>query len=165
VAVSHQEDTPTKASHLVHHTYGRHYRPRVAAGSPGRRDRSDNYRWRDRVKPRSNQHRCREFLLQANDALQAHRSDAPDATVRLATADAAHTGDFLEDDPYHEWAVDLAEEVRATHIAVLRALAARLRHAGDIDAAAQYILSLLRQDRYDEEAHLSLVKMLSMRDG
>jgi DNA-binding SARP family transcriptional activator len=89
-----------------------------------------------------------DFLLQANDALQAHRSDAPDATVRLATADAAHTGDFLEDDPYHEWAVDLAEEVRATHIAVLRALAARLRNAGDIDAAAQYILSLLRQDRY-----------------
>lgn len=73
---------------------------------------------------------------------------------------AVHTGDFLEDDPYQEWAIDLAEEVRATHIAVLRALAGRLRDAGDIDAAVQYMLQLLRQDRYYEEAHLSLVRML-----
>ena len=35
--------------------------------------------------------------------------------------------------------------------AVLRALAARLREAGDTDAAVQYTLRLLRQDRYDEE--------------
>jgi DNA-binding SARP family transcriptional activator len=73
---------------------------------------------------------------------------------------AAHTGDFLEDDPYHEWAVDLAEEVRVTHITALRALAGRLRDAGDTDAAVHYILRLLRQDHYDEEAHLSLVKIL-----
>jgi len=101
-----------------------------------------------------------DFLSQANDALKAHRSEAPDATVRLVAADAAHTGDFLEDDPYQEWAVDLTEEVRVTYIAVLRALAARLREAGDTDAAVQCTLRLLRQDRYDEEAHLSLVTIL-----
>lgn len=101
-----------------------------------------------------------DFLSQANSALKAHRSAAPDATVRLVAAVAVHTGDFLEDDPYQEWAIDLAEEVRATHIAVLRALAGRLRDAGDIDAAVQYMLQLLRQDRYDEEAHLSLVRTL-----
>jgi DNA-binding SARP family transcriptional activator len=100
------------------------------------------------------------FLSQANDALKAHRLEAADATVRLVAADAAYTGDFLEDDPYHEWAVDLAEEVRATHIAVLRAIAARLRDVGDTDAAVQYTLRLLKKDRYDEGAHLSIVKIL-----
>jgi DNA-binding winged helix-turn-helix (wHTH) protein len=53
-----------------------------------------------------------DFLSQAAAALEAHRAKAPDATARLAAAVAAHTGDFLEDDPYHEWAIDLAEEVR-----------------------------------------------------
>jgi len=101
-----------------------------------------------------------DFLSKATVALGAHRADAPDATVRLVAAVTAHTGDFLEDDPYQEWAVDLAEEVRTTHIAVLRALATRLRETGDTDAAVQYTLRLLRQDRYDEEAHLSLVKIL-----
>lgn len=101
-----------------------------------------------------------DFLSQANAALKSHRSEASDATVRLAAADAAHTGDFLEGDPHQEWAFDLAEEVRTTHIAVLRALAARLRDAGDTDAAVQYTLCLLKKDHYDEEAHLSLVKIL-----
>jgi DNA-binding SARP family transcriptional activator len=101
-----------------------------------------------------------EFLSQATAALDAHRTAAPDATVRLVAAVTAHTGDFLEDDLYQEWAVDLAEEVRATHIAVLRALVARLRDAGDTDTAVEYTLRLLKQDRYDEEAHLGLVKIL-----
>jgi ATP/maltotriose-dependent transcriptional regulator MalT/DNA-binding SARP family transcriptional activator len=101
-----------------------------------------------------------EFLSQATAALDAHRAEAPDATVRLVAAVTAHTGDFLEGDLYQEWAVDLAEEVRVTHIAVLRALVARLRDAGDTDMAVQYTLRLLKQDRYDEEAHLSLVKIL-----
>jgi DNA-binding SARP family transcriptional activator len=101
-----------------------------------------------------------DFLSKATEALGAHRADAPDATVRLVAAVGAHTGDFLEDDPYQEWAVDLTEEVRTTHIAVLRALATRLRETGDTDAAVQYTLRLLRQDPYDEEAHLSLVNIL-----
>jgi ATP/maltotriose-dependent transcriptional regulator MalT len=101
-----------------------------------------------------------DFLSQATAALDADRAGAPDATARLIAAVIAHTGDFLEDDLYQEWAVDLTEEVRATHIAVLRALIARLRDAGDTDAAVQYTLRLLKQDRYDEEAHLGLVKIL-----
>jgi DNA-binding SARP family transcriptional activator len=101
-----------------------------------------------------------DFLSQATAALDAHRTGAPDATARLVAAVTAHTGDFLEDDVYQEWAVDLTEEVRTTHIAVLRALVARLRDAGDTDAAVQYTLRLLKQDRYDEEAHLILVKIL-----
>lgn len=101
-----------------------------------------------------------DFLTQATAALNADRAKSPDATARLATAVTAYTGGFLEDDPYQDWAIALAEEVRATHIALLRALAARLRDALDTDAVVRYTLRLLEQDCYDEEAHLNLVGVL-----
>ncbi|MGH3984277.1 MAG: AAA family ATPase [Pseudonocardiaceae bacterium] len=101
-----------------------------------------------------------DFLARAIAALDADRTKQPDANGRLVAAVAAHTGDFLEDDPYQEWAGALAEEVRATYIALLRALSARLRDAGDTDAAVRYTLRLLEQDHYDEEANLSLVGVL-----
>jgi DNA-binding SARP family transcriptional activator len=101
-----------------------------------------------------------DFLSQAAAALAANRSEEPDATERLTVAVATHTGGFLVDDPYEEWAVELAEEVRATHIALLRALATRMRDAGDTDAVVRYTLCLLQQDRYDEEAHLALAEVL-----
>ncbi|MGH3944668.1 MAG: BTAD domain-containing putative transcriptional regulator [Pseudonocardiaceae bacterium] len=101
-----------------------------------------------------------DFLTRATAALDADRAKAPDATTRVEAALAAHTGDFLEEDPYQEWGCALAEEVRATRIALLRALAARLRDAGDTDAVVRCSLRLLEQDRYDEEAHLNLVGVL-----
>jgi DNA-binding SARP family transcriptional activator len=101
-----------------------------------------------------------DFLTQATAALDADRAKEPNATARLAAAVTAHTGDFLEEDPYQEWAATLTEEVRATHIALLRALAARLREALDTDAVVRYTLRLLEQDPYDEEAHLTLVAVL-----
>lgn len=100
-----------------------------------------------------------EFLSDANAALAAHRGGRPDATERLMAAIAAYTGDFLEDDAHQDWATLLAEEVRATHIALLRALAGGLRQIGDIDEAIRYLLRLLGQDPFDEQAHLDLVDM------
>jgi DNA-binding SARP family transcriptional activator len=100
-----------------------------------------------------------EFLSDANAALAAHRGERPDATRRLMAAIAAYTGDFLERDAHQDWAIPLAEEVRATHIALLRALAARLRQIGDIDGAIRYLLRLLGQDPFDEQAHLDFVNM------
>jgi DNA-binding SARP family transcriptional activator len=100
-----------------------------------------------------------EFLTDANAAFAAHQGGQPDATERLMSAAAAHTGDFLEDQVHQDWATPLAEEVRATHIALLRALAARLWKTGDIDEAVRYLLRLLGQDPFDEQAHLDLVNM------
>ncbi len=101
-----------------------------------------------------------DFLTGATAALDADRAREPDATARLAAAITAHTGDFLEEDPYQEWGAALAEEVRATHIALLRALSVRLRNVGDTDAVVRYTLRLLEQDCYDEEAYLNLVGVL-----
>jgi DNA-binding SARP family transcriptional activator len=99
-----------------------------------------------------------EFLSDANTALASHRGGRPEATDRLMAAIATYTGDFLEDDAHQDWATPLAEEVRATHIALLRALAARLRQR-DIDGAIRYLLRLLGQDPFDEQAHLDLVNI------
>src|SRR5205807_1828033 len=67
---------------------------------------------------------------------------------------------FLEDDPYHDWAQPLAEELRARHTAVLRALAAQRRERGDIDGVVRATLRLLEDDPYDEPAHRDLVAAL-----
>lgn len=101
-----------------------------------------------------------DFLTQANAAFDAYRAREPDATGQLIAAVAAYTGDFLENDPYQEWASAIAEEVRAAHVALLRALTARLRDAGSTDDAVRYTLRLLEQDRYDEEAYRMLIGVL-----
>ena len=100
-----------------------------------------------------------DFLTQATVALEADPRE-PDTTARLKAAVAVYTGDFLEDDPYQEWATTLAEEVRATYIALLRTLSQRLGDTGDTDAVVRYTLRLLERDRYDEEAHRNLVRVL-----
>jgi DNA-binding SARP family transcriptional activator len=100
------------------------------------------------------------FLAQANTAFDAYRTGEPDATPQLVAAIAAHTGDFLENDPYQEWASTIAEEVRAAYIALLRALTSRLRDAGATDDAVRYTLRLLEQDSYDEEAYRTLIGLL-----
>ena len=101
-----------------------------------------------------------EFLERAQVALDAYRSGQPDAAEQLTAALAAHTGDFLEDDPYEDWAAPLGEEIRAKYIAVLRALIATLRTSGDVDRVIEYGLKLLEQDAYDEETRLDLVAAL-----
>ena len=101
-----------------------------------------------------------EFLERAQVALDAYRSGQPDAAEQLTAALAAHTGDFLEDDPYEDWAAPLAEEIRAKYIALLRALIATLRTSGDVDRVIEYGLKLLEQDAYDEETRLDLVAAL-----
>ena len=98
-----------------------------------------------------------EFLECADIALEAHRTGQPHAKEQLTVALAAHGGELMEDDPYEDWAAPLAEEVRARHIALLRALVSTFRASGDVDLVIRYGLRLLEQDAYDEEVRLDLV--------
>lgn len=68
-----------------------------------------------------------EFLTHAAAALHAHRTNHPDTTALLHTALAAHTGDFLPDDPHPDWAIPLADEVQSTHLALRQALVTHQR--------------------------------------
>ena len=86
--------------------------------------------------------------------------DRPAAIVRFEAAEALYAGDFLEEDPYEDWAVALREEAQATYIAVARALAAAAAERGDADGATRYYLRILERDAFDEGAHLGLVSAL-----
>jgi DNA-binding SARP family transcriptional activator len=100
------------------------------------------------------------FLVAAQEALERARTGGPDARDRLAAAEAAYAGDFLEEDAYEEWALALREESRATYVEVARALADEAVREEDVDGATRYFLRVLERDVYDEPAHLGLVSAL-----
>jgi ATP/maltotriose-dependent transcriptional regulator MalT/DNA-binding SARP family transcriptional activator len=103
-----------------------------------------------------------EFLAAAAAGLERFaRGGQAEALSLLAAAEAAFTGDFLEDDPYEDWAVSLREEARAVYLAVARTLARSAAKAGEHDLAVRYHLRVLERDAYDEEAHLGLVATLA----
>ncbi|MGH7570360.1 MAG: BTAD domain-containing putative transcriptional regulator [Gemmatimonadota bacterium] len=103
-----------------------------------------------------------EFLTEAAAGLALHRRGRThEGREVLAAAEATYAGDFLEEDPYEDWAIALREEARAAYIAVARALADLAGEAGDHDAAISYRLRVLERDAYDEGAHLGLVRELS----
>ena len=73
-----------------------------------------------------------EFLAAAAAGLDRFTSgERAEALSLLASAETAYTGDFLEDDPYEDWAVSLREEARAVYLAVARTLARSAAAAGD----------------------------------
>jgi DNA-binding SARP family transcriptional activator/tetratricopeptide (TPR) repeat protein len=101
------------------------------------------------------------FLAEAASGNRLRREgDTPAAIVRLEAAEALYAGDFLEEDPYEDWAVGLREEAQATYIAIARQLAEHGAGRGDADGATRYYLRILERDTYDEGAHLGLVTAL-----
>ncbi|MQA25682.1 MAG: tetratricopeptide repeat protein [Micromonosporaceae bacterium] len=80
---------------------------------------------------------------------------------RLARAEASYPGDFLEEDPYADWAAPLREGARVTYREVASRLARHARDHNDADAAIRYLLRILERDPYDEDSHLRLVSVLT----
>ncbi|MEV1239151.1 BTAD domain-containing putative transcriptional regulator [Nonomuraea sp. NPDC049750] len=85
---------------------------------------------------------------------------AAEALARWAEAEASYGGDFCEEDPYADWAVGLREEARLAYVRAAARLATARAGEGRHDEAARYWLRLLERDRYDERAHLGLVRVL-----
>ena len=90
------------------------------------------------------------FFAQAERGLTLARNDRREAVAMLEAAEAAYTGDFLEEDRYEDWAAPLRNEARAVYIEVLRALAAETQ-------LPRYFLRIIERDAHDEGAHLGLV--------
>lgn len=94
------------------------------------------------------------FLEVAEQGQRLWRSGAREqALPLLELAEAAYTGDFLEEDRYEDWAEPLRNEARAAYVEVLQALAAATQ-------ASKYFLRIIERDPYDEPAHLALVAAL-----
>ena len=100
-----------------------------------------------------------DFLDEASRGLAAGDTQAGER--HLEAAQSLYSGEFLEEDPYADWAVGLREEARAASIAVARRLADRASARGDHDAAARQLLRVLERDAFDESAHLTLVGELA----
>jgi ATP/maltotriose-dependent transcriptional regulator MalT/DNA-binding SARP family transcriptional activator len=101
------------------------------------------------------------FLTAASEGLRVQREGEEDAARRaLEAAEGRYGGEFLEEDPYEDWAVGPREEAQAAYISVTRLLADSAAAAGDADGATRYFLRILERDAYDEAAHLGLVGAL-----
>ena len=100
------------------------------------------------------------FLAAAADGLSSlRRGDVAGGLPTLEAAAAAYCGDFLEENPYDDWAVAAREDARAAFVAVSRALAAQAAPSHP-DEAVPHLLRILEIDRYDEPANLGLVAAL-----
>lgn len=101
------------------------------------------------------------FLADARAGLAAAQRDSSQAQSLLSAAEAAYHGDFLEEDPYEDWAARLREEARLIYLQVVAVLAARAESGGEFALASRYCLRVLERDPYDEPAHLMLVRVLA----
>ncbi|HEU5471345.1 MAG TPA: BTAD domain-containing putative transcriptional regulator [Actinophytocola sp.] len=101
------------------------------------------------------------FLTAAHRGLHAWRQEQPEAWTLLQAAETGYTGDFLEEDPYEDWATELREEARLTYIQVATVLAGHTSGIGEHVAASRYCLRILERDQYNEPAHLALVRALA----
>lgn len=103
-----------------------------------------------------------EFL---EDAEQGRRvlqgGDRERAKMLLLSAEERYVGEFLEEEPYADWAISLREEARSEYLNVARQLAELASEEGDHDAAARRYLRMLERDPFSEPAHLGLI--VSMR--
>jgi DNA-binding SARP family transcriptional activator/tetratricopeptide (TPR) repeat protein len=101
------------------------------------------------------------FLASAADGLALVATDGAAAQAVLIAATEAYRGDFLEDDPYADWAVALREEARNVYIEAEHALARLSAQAGTVDDVARHLRRVLEREPYDEAAHLGLVEGLA----
>lgn len=99
-----------------------------------------------------------EFLRIADKAAELMaRGERDAAEASLRRARQLYAGDFLEEDLYEEWAVEVREEARSRLLTVLRLLARLAADRDDDEATGQYLGQLLEREPYDEDAWLALV--------
>jgi ATP/maltotriose-dependent transcriptional regulator MalT/DNA-binding SARP family transcriptional activator len=102
-----------------------------------------------------------EAFLQASRRALAKMAGPDGPVVELETAEALYTGDFLEEDPYEDWAAPLREEAKSLYTELCRRLAATALRAGRHDEAINYGLKILARDPFDEPGHLLIVRALA----
>lgn len=102
-----------------------------------------------------------DFLNQVAAAAALDRAGQPaEALDRWRAAEAAYLGDFCAEDAYAEWAAPLREQARLGYVQAAARVAQAEAAAGNHEQAARLWLRLLERDRYDERAHLALIRVL-----
>lgn len=102
-----------------------------------------------------------EFRRFAEAGLRLERQGRwREAIAALETAAELHTGDYLEDEPYSEWAIPHRRHLRELLFDVLQASARLLRSSGDYEAAIRYDRRMLELDPCLEDVHRDLMELL-----
>jgi len=83
-----------------------------------------------------------------------------EALARFEQAEASYRGEFLEEDPYEEFAVGPREEAQAAYMDAAREVASNATANRDPDTAIRIQLRILEIDPFDERAHTGLVSAL-----
>lgn len=103
-----------------------------------------------------------EFLADVRDAatLRERGADRQAATL-LAEAVDSYVDEPFADAPYDDATTALRDEARAALLQALRLLARGCHKLDDHDQAATHLRRLLGEDRYDEDAHRTLIGVLN----
>ncbi|MBN1139964.1 MAG: AAA family ATPase [Anaerolineae bacterium] len=93
-------------------------------------------------------------------AAQAHlrRGDAALALHACEAAAALYRGDYLEDDPYEDWAIGPREQIREEYLELLSQLYRLYLAAGDVAAALFRAQQALALDPCREQAHRQVMR-------
>jgi len=99
-----------------------------------------------------------EFLEEANQGRRALATgDRDRGLALLRAAEERYVGEFLEEEPYADWAISLREEARAEYLSIAETLALAATEEGDHDGASRRYLRMLERDPFNEPAHLGLI--------
>ncbi len=98
-----------------------------------------------------------DFLGLARSARAAKGTEAE--IERLLAAEAAHTGPFLPEYPYAEWAVGRRSELERAHLEILERLATVLLALGRADEAVTRLLRLVDLEPEREEWQRELMRV------
>lgn len=80
----------------------------------------------------------------------------------LRSAENRYVGEFLEEEPYADWAISLREEARSEYMTVAAILAENATEEGDHDGASRRYLRMLERDPYNEPAHIGLITSMRL---
>lgn len=102
-----------------------------------------------------------EFRKLAEEGLRLERQGRwREALVALEAAAELYVGDYLEDEPYSEWAMKHRRHLKELHFDALQTMARLLRSAGDHVAAVRCYRRLLELDPCLEDVHRDLMEAL-----
>ncbi|GIJ80219.1 ATP-, maltotriose-and DNA-dependent transcriptional regulator MalT [Micromonospora phaseoli] len=99
-----------------------------------------------------------EFLTEAAHGLHlTAQGETAQGRAALLLAERRYRGEFLEDEPYDDWAASTRVEARRVYLRVVRELA-RGRH--DIDETVRLLGRALELEPYDEGVHGEFIRTL-----
>ncbi len=102
-----------------------------------------------------------EFKRAADEGLRFERQGRwREAVAALEVAADLYTGDYLEDEPFCEWAITARRQLKELYFDVLQALARLLRSGGDYEGAIRCCRRILDLDPCLEDVHCELMELL-----